>query len=121
MNLSDKILEKLQSTPNKPGCYLMRDIDGKIIYIGKAKELRKRLQFYFRPSSYRNSHSKNRGLIKSISSFDYIVVKSEAESILLEGSLIKEHQPYYNILWKDDKRFVNIKIDVQRPYPTIST
>ena len=56
MNLSDKILEKLQSTPNKPGCYLMRDIDGKIIYIGKAKELRKRLQFYFRPSSYRNSH-----------------------------------------------------------------
>ena len=121
MNLSDKILEKLQSTPNKPGCYLLRDIDGKIIYIGKAKELKKRLQFYFRPSSYRNSHLKNRSLIKSISSFDYIVVKSEAESILLEGNLIKEHQPYYNILWKDDKRFVNIKIDVQRPFPTIST
>ena len=102
MNLSDKILKKLQSTPNKPGCYLMRDIDGKIIYIGKAKELKKRLQFYFRPSSYRNSHLKNRSLIKSISSFDYIVVKVKRIN-LIGRNLIKEHQPYYNILWKDDK------------------
>ena len=66
-NWSSEIINKLKNTPNKPGCYIMRDNDGVIIYIGKAKSLRKRLQSYFRPHSFRNANHKNKGLIKSIS------------------------------------------------------
>ena len=115
-----ELRKKLKNTPNKPGCYLFRDNDGAIIYIGKAKFLRKRLQSYFRPHSLRNSNIKNRSLIKTISDFEYIELKSDKEAIALEGKLIKSYQPYYNILWKDDKNFSNIKIDINSTFPTIS-
>ena len=115
-----ELRNKLKNTPNKPGCYLFRDNDGVIIYIGKAKFLKKRLQSYFRPHSLRNSNIKNRSLIKTISDFEYIELKSDKEAIALEGKLIKSYQPYYNILWKDDKNFSNIKIDIQSTFPTIS-
>jgi excinuclease ABC subunit C len=119
MEPSKSIKEKLKNLPDEPGCYLMRDRDGKIIYIGKAASLRKRVQSYFRQHTRRTAQPKIRSLISSIADFDIVVLKSEAEAILTEGQLIKEYRPYYNTLWKDDKRFVMICIDVQHPFPTV--
>ena len=119
MPLNDHIRKKLKALPDAPGCYLMRDRDGKIIYIGKAASLRKRVQSYFRRHTKRTAQPKIRSLIHSIADFDIVVVKSEAEAILTEGRLIKEYRPHYNTLWKDDKRFVMICVDVQHPYPAI--
>ncbi len=120
MEFSKAIKEKLKTLPDEPGCYLMRDRDGKIIYIGKAASLRKRVQSYFRQHTRRTAQPKIRSLINSIADFDIVVVKSEAEAILTEGKLIKEYRPHYNTLWKDDKRFVMIRVDVQHPFPTIA-
>ncbi len=118
MELSKSIKEKLKNLPDEPGCYLMRDRDGRIIYIGKAASLRKRVQSYFRSHTKRTAQPKIRSLISSIADFDLVVLKSEAEAILTEGRLIKEYRPHYNTLWKDDKRFVMICVDVQHPFPT---
>ena len=120
MPISEQIKKKLKALPDKPGCYLMRDRDGKIIYVGKAASLRKRVQSYFRQHTKRTAQPKIRSLISSIADFDIVVLKSEAEAILTEGKLIKEYRPHYNTLWKDDKRFVMIRIDVQHPFPTIA-
>jgi excinuclease ABC subunit C len=98
----------------------MRDASGRIIYIGKARSLKKRVSNYFRPNTLRRAHPKIRSLITSIADFDILTVKSEAEALLTEGKLIKEYRPYYNTLWKDDKRFLMIRIDLQHPYPTIT-
>lgn len=97
----------------------MRDRDGKIIYVGKAASLRKRVQSYFREHTRRSALPKIRSLIHSIADFDIVVLNSEAEAILTEGRLIKEYRPYYNTLWKDDKRFVMIRVDVQHPLPKV--
>jgi excinuclease ABC subunit C len=120
MEISQEIKKKLKVLPDAPGCYLMRDRDGKIIYIGKAASLRKRVQSYFRQHTKRTAQPKIRSLISSIADFDIVVLKSEAEAILTEGKLIKEYRPHYNTLWKDDKRFVMIRIDIQHPFPTIA-
>lgn len=120
MELSKTIQEKLKQLPDQPGCYLMRDRDGKIIYIGKAASLRKRVSSYFRPHTKRTAPPKIRSLISSIADFDIVVLKSEAEALLTEGQLIKEYRPHYNTLWKDDKRFVMIRVDVQHPFPTLA-
>jgi len=119
MSISNVIREKLRDLPDEPGCYLMRDRDGKIIYVGKAASLRKRVQSYFREHTRRTAQPKIRSLISSIADFDIVVLKSEAEAILTEGRLIKEYRPHYNTLWKDDKRFTMIRIDVQHPFPSI--
>ncbi len=120
MEFSKAIREKLKALPDEPGCYLMRDRDGKIIYVGKAASLRKRVQSYFRQHTRRTAQPKIRSLINSIEDLDIVVLKSEAEAILTEGRLIKEYRPHYNTLWKDDKRFVMIRVDVQHPFPTIA-
>ena len=105
--------------PDEPGCYLMRDRTGRIVYVGKAASLRKRVQSYFRGHTRRTAQPKIRSLISSIADFDIVVLKSEAEAILTEGKLIKEYRPYYNTLWKDDKRFLMIGVDLQHPLPRI--
>lgn len=115
----NQLKDKLRKTPNLPGCYIMRDVSGKIIYIGKAKSLRKRLQTYFHNSSSLKRNMKTSNLIKSISSFDIIVLSTEKEALLKEADLIKKHQPYYNILWKDDKNFLRIKINISGSIPTV--
>ena len=120
MDFPKTIKEKLKSLPDEPGCYLMRDRDGRIIYIGKAASLRKRVQSYFRSHTKRTAQPKIRSLISSIADFDIVVLKSEAEAILTEGRLIKEYRPHYNTLWKDDKRFVMIRVDVQHPFPSLA-
>ena len=117
MSVSDKVMQKLRDIPDKPGCYMMRDRRGKIIYVGKAKSLRKRVQWYFRAASLRSGNPKIRGLINSIDDLDYIVVRNEAEALLTEGQLIKDYRPRYNVTFKDDKRFLLLRANVTAPFP----
>ena len=113
MNLKAKVRE----LPNKPGVYLMRDQLGRVIYVGKARSLRKRVSQYFHPSRQMRWDPKTRALIESIADFETFVVKSEPEALLLEGKLIKEYKPRYNALLKDDKRFLLVKVNLNEPYP----
>ena len=100
------VLEKLKLVPHKPGCYLMKNKDGIIIYVGKAKDLKNRLNSYFH-----SSHTgKTARLVSEIADFDYIVVSSETESLILEINLIKKHDPKYNILLRDDKSYPYIEL-----------
>ncbi len=108
------IKEKLSITPNKPGCYLMMNKSGKIIYVGKAKNLKKRLSSYFR-----GKHTgKTAKLVNEIADFDYIVVSSETEALILELNLIKKHNPKYNILLRDDKSYPYIEL-TNEPVPRL--
>jgi len=117
MQLSSKIKAKLRALPDKPGCYLMRDENGKIIYVGKARSLRKRVQSYFRDATQRSAHPKVRSMVKKIHDLDIIVVHNEAAAILTEGKLIKAYRPHYNILLKDDKRFIMLTANPNAPLP----
>jgi excinuclease ABC subunit C len=117
ITLSDKVRRKLQELPDKPGCYLMRDRRGKIIYIGKALSLRKRVQSYFRTGTWVKADPKLRGLIRSVDDFDILVTRNEAEALLTEGQLIKDYKPRYNVDMRDDKRFLMLKIDPSEPWP----
>lgn len=105
--------------PTKSGVYLMKDESGSMLYIGKAKNLRKRIQQYFTPA--RENRIMIPYLVKKISSIDFIVTLSEKEAFILENSLIKKYQPKYNILLKDDKTFLSITINVNHtwPYPRL--
>ena len=108
---------KLRDVPHRPGVYLMRDRLNKIIYVGKAKSLRKRLSSYFMPSRRQTADMKTRALIESIWDFETHTVKSEPEALLLESRLIKEYRPRYNISLRDDKRFLLVKVNVGDPIP----
>lgn len=102
----DYIKKKLSLLPTKPGCYLMKNKDGNIIYVGKAKNLKNRVSSYFR-----GAHNyKTTKLVSEIVDFDYITVNSEKESLILENNLIKKHNPKYNILLKDDKTYPYIEV-----------
>jgi len=103
--------------PEKPGVYLMKDRLGRILYVGKAKSLRKRVSSYFMPSRAFASTPKIRALIGLIADFDHIEVKSEPEALLLEGKLIKQYRPKYNTDFVDDKRFPLVRIDLSEPLP----
>ena len=101
------IKEKLQSLPHKPGCYLMKDKNNKVIYVGKAISLKNRVNSYFV-----GAHDfKTTKLVSNISDFDYIVTKNEKEALVLEYNLIKKYDPYYNIVFKDDKSYPYILFD----------
>jgi excinuclease ABC subunit C len=108
---------KALELPNKPGVYLMRDRLGRVIYVGKALSLRKRVGQYFQPSRTMRWDPKTVALIESIADFETFTVKSDAEAILLEGKLIKEFKPHYNIIFKDDKRFLLVKVNLNESYP----
>ncbi len=115
--LSEKVQAKLLELPDKPGCYIMRDRRGKIIYVGKAVSLRKRVQSYFRTGTWRRADPKLRGLVKSVDDFDILVLRNEAEALLTESQLIKDYKPRYNVDFKDDKRFLMLRIDLKDPWP----
>jgi len=117
MPIPNNILQKLRELPDKPGCYLMRDARGKIIYVGKAASLRKRVASYFRHGTLRRSQPKLRSLIHSIADFEWIVQASEEAAALAEGQLIKDYRPRYNTLFKDDKRFPLLRIDLRQSFP----
>ena len=114
-----QLKEQLSSVPPKPGVYLMKDEKGKVIYVGKAVNLRSRVRSYFHASA---DHSpKTHYLKQDIADLDFIVTASELEALILECNLIKKYQPRYNVRLKDDKRYPYIKITWQEPYPRIFT
>jgi len=117
MDLPDTLKATLKALPDKPGCYLMRDQNGKIIYVGKARSLRKRVQSYFRDATLRSATPKVRGLVKSVREIDIIVVHNEAAAVLTEGQLIKTYRPRYNVSFKDDKHFLLLRANPQIPFP----
>ncbi|MBQ3316300.1 MAG: excinuclease ABC subunit UvrC [Kiritimatiellae bacterium] len=113
--MTDLVRERLKSLPCRPGCYLMRDRRGEIIYVGKAKNLRRRVQSYFRPHA--RLAPKVRSMVELVHDFEFMTVKNEAESLLTEASLIKRHKPHFNILMRDDKRYLALRADAAAPWP----
>src|SRR5271157_2320028 len=105
----------ISSLPENPGCYLFSDAEGTIIYIGKAKNLKKRVSSYFQK---RDHDPKTQALVEHISAADYIVTTNEVEALILENSLIKTHQPRYNIDLKDAKQYAYIEL-TDEEYPCI--
>ena len=117
MAVADHIRRKLAALPHKPGVYLMRDRFGTVIYVGKARDLRRRVSQYFQPSRRMGWDLKFRALVDGIHDFDFHLVRSEPEALLLEGKLIKELHPRYNVSFRDDKRFLLLKVNLQDPIP----
>ena len=110
------IEEKLDGLPSQPGVYLMRDGAGKVIYVGKAKDLRARVRAYFRGGDGR---SQIEFLMRRVADVESLVTGTEKEALILENNLIKQYKPRYNIRLKDDKSYLSIKINVQHPWPRI--
>ena len=111
------IEEELKKLPKKPGVYLMKDKDDKIIYVGKAINLKNRVSSYFRKTDKTNRILK---MVSLIDHFEYIVVDNEAEALILECNLIKKNRPKFNVLLKDDKTYPYIKVDVKSEYPNVA-
>jgi excinuclease ABC subunit C len=109
--------KKVHEVPHKPGVYLMRDRFNRVIYVGKARDLRKRVSSYFLPSKMVQADLKTRAMLDATWDFETHTVRSEAESVLLEGKLIKEYRPRYNISFKDDKRFLLVRVDLAEEWP----
>ena len=109
--------KRVHEVPHKPGVYLMRDRFNRVIYVGKARDLRKRVGSYFLPSKLAQADLKTRAMLDAVWDFETHVVRSEAESVLLEGKLIKEYRPRYNISFRDDKRFLLVKADMSEEWP----
>jgi len=109
--------KKVHEVPHKPGVYLMRDRFNRVIYVGKARDLRKRVGSYFMPSRIAQADIKTRALLEAVWDFETHTVQSEPESLLLEGKLIKEYRPRYNISFRDDKRFLVVKVDPTEDWP----
>ena len=107
----------LRDMPHKPGVYVMRDRLGHVIYVGKARDLRKRAGSYFMPSRKFSADLKTRALMDSVWDLEYHTVRNEAEAVLFEGRLIKEFRPKYNISFRDDKRFLLVRVDTSEPLP----
>src|SRR5277367_135208 len=117
MPANEQIRKKIGDLPHKPGVYLMKDRFGTVIYVGKARDLRKRVSTYFHPSRRMSWDLKLNALIEAVHDLDTHSVCSEPEALLLEGKLIKEYQPRYNISFRDDKRFLLVKVNLNDPYP----
>ena len=106
--------------PPHPGVYVYRDLFGAVIYVGKAKNLRRRMSSYFQPGRVKQADVKLRQLIHSIHTWEFFQVKTEDEALILESRLIKSYAPYYNILMRDDKRYLLLKIKLDDPFPTLT-
>ena len=111
---------RLRDVPHQPGVYVMRDRLNRVIYVGKARDLRKRLSNYFQPARSKLADRKTRALIESIWDFDLHLVRNEPEALLLEGKLIKEFRPRYNVSFRDDKRFLLVRLHLDNPFPRLS-
>jgi excinuclease ABC subunit C len=118
MEISAHIEGILSTLPPKPGCYLMKNAEGTIIYVGKAISLKNRVRSYFHAD---NSHdNKTRRLVREVADIEWIVIGSELEALILEMNLIKRHRPKFNVRLKDDKRYPYIKIHWGEPYPKVT-
>jgi excinuclease ABC subunit C len=116
--LSEHLQGILATLPAKPGCYLMKDADGRVIYVGKAINLRNRVRSYFHASAGHGRRIEQ--LVDRIADIEWIVVASELEALILEMNLIKKHRPHYNVRLKDDKRYPYIKVHWADPFPTVT-
>ena len=114
----DELKEKAHGLPLKPGVYIMQNAKNEVIYVGKAKALKNRVSQYF--ANLASHTEKTRAMVSQIDHFDVIIADSEFEALILECSLIKRHQPKYNILLKDDKGYPYIRLSVHEPYPRFS-
>ncbi len=116
-----RLADKINLLPTDPGVYKMFDESGKIIYVGKAKNLRNRVRTYFRKINPTDRNTtKVRAMVSHIHDFEYVVTKNESEALTLEANLIKQYQPHYNILLKDDKHFPYIRVDLRKDYPVFT-
>ncbi len=118
MQISEHLQGILDTLPAKPGCYIMKDAAGQILYVGKALSLRNRVRSYFQTSA--EVENKVRRMVPRIHDLEWIVVGSELEALILEMNLIKKHRPEFNIRLKDDKRYPYIKVHWQMPYPKVT-
>ena len=112
----EKLEEKIRMLPDSPGCYLMKDTEGRIIYVGKAVNLKNRVRSYFRDTAHT---PKVAAMIGHIDDFDILLCETNLEALILECNLIKLHKPYYNILLKDDKHYPYLKVDTRQPFPRL--
>ena len=113
MNL---VAEKLAGLPSRPGVYLMRETGGKVIYVGKAKDLRARVRAYFNHSDER---SQIQFLVRRVADIETLVTSNDKEALILENNLIKQYKPRYNIRLKDDKSYVSVKVTTQHAWPRV--
>ena len=111
-----EIEDKLKEIPTSPGVYLHKDATGKVIYVGKAKNLRSRVRSYFRARPF---DRKTDALVGQISDLEFIVTDNEAEALILEATLVKQHKPRYNIKLQDDKSYPHLKLTVNEPFPKV--
>jgi len=112
------ILQQVRALPEKPGVYIMRDERGDVVYIGKARRLRDRVRSYF--GSARSLEPKVYALSQTVKTIEHVVTNTEAEALHLEATLVKRHQPIYNVRLKDDKHYPYLKVDVQNPWPRVT-
>ena len=115
--MTEEVAEKLKLLPDSPGVYIMKDAQGKIIYVGKAIILKNRVRQYFQ--SNKNHSPKVRAMVAKIADFETILTGSEVEALILECNLIKKHRPRYNISLKDDKTYPYVKVTLQEKYPRV--
>lgn len=115
---SEHIRSQLDTLPDRTGCYLMKNEEGKVIYIGKAISLRSRVRSYFHASA--QHHPRTEHMVQRVRDIEWIVVDSELEALILEMTLIKKHKPHYNVRLKDDKRYPYIKVHWADPFPKVT-
>ena len=118
MEVLPQLQAVIDTSPTKPGCYIMQDLEGKVIYVGKAVNLRNRLRSYFHNGA--QLHPRTRQMVHRIQHIEWIVVGSELEALILEMNLIKKHRPHYNIRLKDDKRYPYIKVNWGSDFPKVT-
>ncbi|MCE0498290.1 MAG: excinuclease ABC subunit UvrC [Methylacidiphilales bacterium] len=111
------VMPKVRDLPHKPGVYLFKDRFNRVIYVGKARDLNKRVSQYFHPARRLRADLKTQALLENIWDLEAHTVRSEPESLLLEGKLIKEYRPRYNVSFRDDKRFLLVKVNLNDPFP----
>ncbi len=117
LNWGETLETKIAKLPESPGCYLMKDAEGTIIYVGKAVNLKNRVRSYFRDTSHT---PKVAAMISHIADFDVLLCDTNLEALCLECNLIKHHKPYYNILLKDDKHYPYLRVDLKEPFPRLT-
>ena len=115
--MSEDLATRGRALPDRPGVYIFRNGRGEILYVGKAASLRARVRSYF--GSPRALEGKTRNLVRRIADFEYITTSTEQEALHLEATLVKRHQPFYNVRLKDDKHYPYLKIDVHEPWPRV--
>ena len=117
--MTDELKLKLSLLPEEPGVYRYRNREGTIIYVGKAKNLRRRVLSYFRPGA--DLAPKVRSMVNTVADLEWMCVKNDAEALLTEASLIKQYKPHFNILMRDDKRYLALRADPDDPFPRFAT